>query len=94
MKSKTPLLVMLSLTWQSCRVVRIAAIPSLVRRTGANLPIRASDGAADRAESGHDRNRVGHNDDGPRLLMIRGTAQEVPTRVNMVLNWQDATPVD
>jgi hypothetical protein len=93
MKSTTPLLVTLSLTWQTCRVVRIAAIPSFVRRTGANLPIRASDGAADRAESGHDLNR-GHNDDGRRLLMIRGTAQEVPTRVNVVLNWQDGTPVN
>jgi serine/threonine-protein kinase len=28
--------------------------------------------------------------DGRRLLMIRGTAREAPTRVNVVLNWLDA----
>jgi serine/threonine-protein kinase len=27
--------------------------------------------------------------DGRRLLMIRGTAQEAPTRINVVLNWLD-----
>jgi hypothetical protein len=27
--------------------------------------------------------------DGRRLLMIRGTAQEAPSRVNVVLNWLD-----
>jgi serine/threonine-protein kinase len=29
--------------------------------------------------------------DGRRLLMIRGTAQEAPSRVNVVLNWLNAT---
>jgi serine/threonine-protein kinase len=32
--------------------------------------------------------------DGRRLLMIRSTAQEVPTRVNVVLNWLNATPAN
>lgn len=32
--------------------------------------------------------------DGRRLLMIRGSTQEVPTRINVVLNWQNATPVN
>ena len=29
--------------------------------------------------------------DGRRLLMIRGTAQEAPSRVTVVLNWLNAT---
>ena len=28
--------------------------------------------------------------DGKRLLMVRGTAQEAPSRVNVVLNWLDS----
>jgi hypothetical protein len=28
--------------------------------------------------------------DGQRFLMIRGTAQEAPTRVNVVLSWLNA----
>jgi hypothetical protein len=31
--------------------------------------------------------------DGRRLLMIRGTAEEVPSRVDVVLNWLSQTPV-
>ena len=30
--------------------------------------------------------------DGKRVLMIRGTAQDIPSRVNVVFNWLDATP--
>ena len=30
--------------------------------------------------------------DGRRVLMIRGTAQDAPSRVNVVFNWLDATP--
>jgi Tol biopolymer transport system component len=32
--------------------------------------------------------------DGRRLLMIRSTAREAPSRVNVVLNWQDARPAN